>query len=171
MTSLMCPMPSWRSVPSQSYAYCTKRCPFSCRHSLFLVKACVPLHNLKAGPYRTYEPKKLSKFGAKKGAWAVVTGSTDGIGKEFALQLAKAGFNILLVARNVELLNSTSQEIRALFFFFSHSSITWVANDITESKFNVKAQTHVIDFTKAGAQEYEELANALQKLDIGVLGE
>lgn len=55
--------------------------------------------------------KKLAKFGAKKGAWAVVTGSTDGIGKEFALQLGKAGFNILLVARNVELLNSTAREI------------------------------------------------------------
>ncbi|KAK0949111.1 hypothetical protein LTS01_025882, partial [Friedmanniomyces endolithicus] len=34
----------------------------------------------------------LSKFG-KKGTWAVITGASDGIGKEYALQLAKTGFN------------------------------------------------------------------------------
>lgn len=41
----------------------------------------------------------------------MVTGSTDGIGKEFALQLGKAGFNVLLVARNAELLKKTAEEI------------------------------------------------------------
>jgi len=40
----------------------------------------------------------LKKFGAKKGTWAVVTGASDGIGKEFAIQLGSAGFNVLLVA-------------------------------------------------------------------------
>jgi short-subunit dehydrogenase len=54
---------------------------------------------------------QLQRFGAKKGAWAVVTGASDGIGKEFAFQLAKAGFNILLVARNKGLLDSTASEI------------------------------------------------------------
>jgi len=93
--------------------------------------------------------KRLTKFGAKKGAWAVVTGSTDGIGKEFAHQLGKAGFNVLLVARNVELLNSTAGEI--------------------ESKYKVKTQTHVIDFAKADERKYEELAGLLRQLDIGVL--
>jgi len=55
--------------------------------------------------------EQLSNFGTKQGAWAAVTGSTDGIGKEFALQLAKAGFNVLLVARNAELLKETAEEI------------------------------------------------------------
>ena len=41
----------------------------------------------------------------------MVTGATDGIGKEFALQLAKAGFNIFLVSRNVKTLEETGQEI------------------------------------------------------------
>lgn len=53
----------------------------------------------------------LNRYGARKGAWAVVTGASDGIGKEFAFQLAKAGFNVLLVARNPELLKSTAQDI------------------------------------------------------------
>lgn len=42
-----------------------------------------------------------------------MTGASDGIGKEFALQLAKAGFNIFLVARNQQLLESTAAEIGA----------------------------------------------------------
>jgi short-subunit dehydrogenase len=111
----------------------------------------------------------LSKFGAKKGAWAVVTGCTDGLGKEFAFQLAQAGFNILLVARNVELLKSTAQEIG--IFFFMAERITKLNYGITETKFNVKTQIHVIDFVKADTQEYAQLANTLQPLDIGVLGE
>ena len=39
----------------------------------------------------------LSRYGK---SWAVVTGSTSGIGYEFALQLAKKGFNIILVSRS-----------------------------------------------------------------------
>ena len=42
---------------------------------------------------------------------SVVTGASDGIGKEFALQLASAGFNILLVARNQAMLSSVADEI------------------------------------------------------------
>jgi len=54
---------------------------------------------------------KLKRFGAKEGAWAVVTGASDGIGRAFAFQLAKAGFNVLLIARNQKLLDSTAAEI------------------------------------------------------------
>lgn len=52
-----------------------------------------------------------SKYGAKKGHWALVTGSTDGIGKEFALQLAQKGFNIILAARNGVKLTTVKDEI------------------------------------------------------------
>jgi len=34
-----------------------------------------------------------------KNSWALVTGSSDGIGKAIALSLAKQGFNIILSAR------------------------------------------------------------------------
>lgn len=40
-----------------------------------------------------------------------MTGSTDGIGKEFALQLARKGFNIILASRNAEKLSATQKAI------------------------------------------------------------
>src|SRR5713226_3684319 len=39
------------------------------------------------------------------GPWALVTGASSGIGKEFARQIAAAGINVVLVARRESLLN------------------------------------------------------------------
>lgn len=41
----------------------------------------------------------------------VVTGSTDGIGKEYAKQLALRGINIVLIARNESKLIQVAREI------------------------------------------------------------
>lgn len=41
----------------------------------------------------------------------VVTGATDGIGREFALQLAKAGFGVVLVSRTQAKLDTLAEEI------------------------------------------------------------
>ncbi|KAF8070405.1 3-ketoacyl-CoA reductase [Lyophyllum atratum] len=94
--------------------------------------------------------KNLKRFGAKKGAWAVVTGASDGIGKEFAFQLAKAGFNVLLVARNKDLLRTT-------------------ASDIAKKYPGVSTETHTIDFSKNDEAAYQSLTAALHDRDIGVL--
>lgn len=40
-----------------------------------------------------------------------MTGSTDGIGKEYAKQLAQRGLNIILIARNLTKLTEVSAEI------------------------------------------------------------
>ena len=37
------------------------------------------------------------KYG--KGTWAFITAGSDGIGKGIALELAKMGFNLIIVAR------------------------------------------------------------------------
>lgn len=50
--------------------------------------------------------------------FTVVTGASDGIGKEFAIQLASAGFNVLLVARNSEMLNDVAAKIGSGFYFY-----------------------------------------------------
>lgn len=44
----------------------------------------------------------------------MVTGSTDGIGKEYAKQLAERGINIVLIARNESKLVQVSREIGKL---------------------------------------------------------
>jgi len=54
----------------------------------------------------------FSKYGAKKGAWAVVTGASDGLGKSFAQQLAKKGFNLILVSRTQSKLDEVAKNIK-----------------------------------------------------------
>lgn len=44
--------------------------------------------------------------------WAVVTGATDGIGLEYARQLAAKDYNLFLLSRNQAKLERVSQEIR-----------------------------------------------------------
>lgn len=41
----------------------------------------------------------------------VVTGATDGIGKEFALQLAKKKFNVFLISRTASKLEAAAKDI------------------------------------------------------------
>ena len=44
------------------------------------------------------------------GSWALVTGASSGIGKEFAQQIAASGINIVLVARREDLLKEVGVE-------------------------------------------------------------
>ncbi|EJT96662.1 3-ketoacyl-CoA reductase [Dacryopinax primogenitus] len=91
----------------------------------------------------------LKKFGAGKGAWAVVTGATDGIGREFALQLAGKGFNVFIASRSADKLNAVASEI--------------------EGKYNVKTKTHSIDFSSNDTEAYKALETALSGLEVTVL--
>ena len=43
--------------------------------------------------------------------WAVITGASSGIGREFARELAKNGFSLFLVARRLDRLNSLREEL------------------------------------------------------------
>lgn len=45
------------------------------------------------------------------GAWAVVTGASDGIGRAFAAQLAEEGISVVLVARREGVLTSLAREL------------------------------------------------------------
>ena len=56
--------------------------------------------------------KRLDLHARYNGGWVLVTGATNGIGKAYALELAKEGFNILLVSRNQERLDDVAREIR-----------------------------------------------------------
>jgi 17beta-estradiol 17-dehydrogenase / very-long-chain 3-oxoacyl-CoA reductase len=91
----------------------------------------------------------LRKYGPK-GSWAVITGASDGIGKEFALQLAQKGFNIVLVSR-------TASKLDAL------------AADISAKYAGVQCKTLAIDFAKDSAEDYQRLERLVDGLDIAIL--
>jgi len=50
---------------------------------------------------------------ARYGAWAVVTGATDGIGRAVALELARRGLHLVLVGRSPGKLARVGKEVRA----------------------------------------------------------
>ena len=55
-------------------------------------------------------PTKLS---TRYGRWAVVTGASDGIGREFVARLAAAGLDVVIAARRADVLAAIASEIEA----------------------------------------------------------
>ncbi|OCT50884.1 Very-long-chain 3-oxoacyl-CoA reductase [Cladophialophora carrionii] len=93
--------------------------------------------------------RSLSSFGPK-GSWAVITGASDGIGKEYALQLAKKGFNLVLVSRTASKLDSLSSQIR------------------TASP-DVSVETLAMDFSQNLDKDYAALGSLLREKKVAIL--
>lgn len=74
--------------------------------------------------------KLLLKYGK---CWAIVTGSSSGIGAEFANQLAEIGFDIILVARRREKLEKNAHAIK--------------------KKYNVRTAVISMDLSECGRSE------------------
>lgn len=81
------------------------------------------------------------------GPWALITGASSGIGREFARQIAASGINIVLVARRQALLEEAGRE------FANGFSVQYraVVADLSDSSF------------------LQTLAQATQDLDIGLV--
>lgn len=77
----------------------------------------------------------------KYGNWAVVTGASDGIGKAMATELAKAGLNLVLVARRQLLLDQISDELSNEFGIETHV----IAADLSDDD----AVQTVLDVTRS----------------------
>merc|ERR1739838_746783 len=105
--------------------------------------------NLLVG-LRAHLWSRLKKRNLKEeyGQWAVVTGSTDGIGKSYAKELAKSGMNILLISRTKEKLERVAKEIG--------------------DEFSVETEIVQADFSN-GLPIYENIAKHLQNKEIGIL--
>lgn len=91
----------------------------------------------------------LSKFKAAKD-WAVVTGATDGIGKAYAMALAKKGLNVLIVSRTQDKLEAVRQEI-------------------LDKHPGIEVRTHRTDFTALDNAALEALTKVMSSLQVGVL--
>jgi len=80
----------------------------------------------------------------------VVSGSTDGIGKSYAIELAKRGFNIVLIGRNSTKLTDLKSTI--------------------ESQYGVKVETIQFDFMQStNYDHFRNISKQLEKLDIGIV--
>lgn len=90
----------------------------------------------------------LTTYGSKAGAWAVVTGATAGIGEQFAHQLARAGFKVLLVSRTQSKLDAVASELK--------------------EKYSGEVATFTLDAASAGDKEYSQLAAFVDDLEGGV---
>lgn len=92
---------------------------------------------------------QLRSFGPE-GSWAVITGASDGLGKEFALQLARSGFNILLVSRTASKLIALEEEI-------------------TSKNPSVQTKSLAMDYARNDDADFETLKAAVNELDVAVL--
>ena len=83
------------------------------------------------------------------GDWAVITGCTDGIGKGYTEKLASLGFNLVLLSRTQEKLETQSA--------------------LLKEKYKIQTLIIQIDFSDAGQDLYQSIAMKLNGLDIGIL--
>jgi uncharacterized protein len=77
------------------------------------------------------------------GPWAIVTGASSGIGKEFARQLAASGFHVVLVARRLSILEELGDRL-AVEFGVQYRAVKL---DLTEEHFlrTLEEATHDLD--------------------------
>lgn len=80
----------------------------------------------------------------------MITGASDGLGKEFALQLARSGFNILLVSRTA-------------------SKLTALEEEITSKSPSVQTKSLAMDYARNDDADFETLKAAVNELDVAVL--
>lgn len=81
-----------------------------------------------------------------------MTGASDGLGKEFASQLAAKGFNLVLVSRTQSKLDTLAAEITAKFAAKSP-----------------QVKTLAMDFAQDNDADYDRLATLVKGLDVGIL--
>src|SRR5688572_18287434 len=83
----------------------------------------------------------------KFGPWAIVTGASSGIGREFERQLAASGINLVLAARRLALLEEVGCELA--------------------NQYGIQYRVVGVDLTEEGF--LEKIDQVTHNLDIGLL--
>ena len=86
------------------------------------------------------------EFANRYGPWASVAGASEGMGHQYALQLADRGLSIVMLARREERLLDAAREVRAK---------------------GVEVRTASLDLASENLKE--ELAKTIDGLEIGLL--
>lgn len=97
-------------------------------------------------PY--FVPAENKTLVERYGKWAVITGCTDGIGRQYAFQLAARGLNIVLISRTPEKLMAVAAEI--------------------EQRHQVKTKWIAADFS-LGKPIFEKIRQELAGVPVGIL--
>jgi 17beta-estradiol 17-dehydrogenase / very-long-chain 3-oxoacyl-CoA reductase len=107
----------------------------------FLLKAIV-------GPYLSRRHQLRKRYG---GGWALVTGGSEGIGLSIAEELAKEGFDIILVSRSKDKLKAARERLQTI-------------------NPNIQIDTNSIDFEKLKTEEdYTSAFKGILEKDVSVL--
>lgn len=86
----------------------------------------------------------------KLGQWCVITGATDGIGKAYAMSLAKKGINIVLISR-------------------TESKLHDVVKEIADNGYGVDTKIVVCDYSRFDQQARATVYKAIKDLEVGIL--
>lgn len=87
------------------------------------------------------------KFSDRYGSWGIIAGASEGLGAEYADQLARRGLNLVLVARRLELLKTLAAELT--------------------SKYGIRTKCIELDLSEADAAE--QIVRLTMDLDVGLL--
>ena len=111
------------------------------------------------GVYKYFLLQRLDLQKRYNGGWVVITGASAGIGKAYACELAKEGFNLCLIARNAKSLEEAKEEMLA---------------SAAQAGKSIQVRTIIYDYAKlesmAQVTEYMAmLEEATKDLDIAIL--
>lgn len=82
------------------------------------------------------------------GSWALITGASDGLGKSFAQELARYGFNLILISRTPEKLSRLQTELEVL---------------------GIQARTVCADLSDTSESTYARIDAAARDVDLSIV--
>lgn len=116
---------------------------------LVVIKAALYIGRLLYVVYGNKGYDLIDRYG--KESWALITGSTDGIGLCFAHEIAKRGFNVIISGRSLEKVNERVKELETAYP-------------------KIKAKGIEVDFSKCDQPGFiEEIKKKVEGFDISLL--